>query len=92
MRYLNLRIRVVCLLYLLKYINFISGTMFSVFMLSYNLKINDFVIGISACIIYIIATILYVISSQLWQILLSKYYNNQYFNFIIFIDIIKIFT
>ncbi|XP_029344036.1 uncharacterized protein LOC103309798 isoform X1 [Acyrthosiphon pisum] len=42
--------------------------MFSVFVLSYNMKISDLAIGILVCIIYIIAAVVYVISNQFWQI------------------------
>ncbi|XP_025194507.1 uncharacterized protein LOC112594095 [Melanaphis sacchari] len=52
----------------IKMLAIIFGTMFSVFLLSYHMKINDLVIGIAACIIYIIAAVLYVISNQLWKI------------------------
>ncbi|XP_050054161.1 uncharacterized protein LOC114130428 [Aphis gossypii] len=52
----------------IKMLAIIFGTMFSVFVLSYNMKIHDLAIGISACIIYIIAAILYIVSNQFWQI------------------------
>lgn len=54
----------------IKMLAIIFGTMFSVFVLSYNMKIHDLAIGISACIIYIIAAVLYVVSNQFWQILI----------------------
>ncbi|CAH1709566.1 unnamed protein product [Aphis gossypii] len=52
----------------IKMLAIIFGTMFSVFVLSYNMKIHDLAIGISACIIYIIAAILYIVLNQFWKI------------------------
>lgn len=62
----------------------ISGTLFSVTVLSHNLKINDAIIGAIACTFDILAAISYVFVAEPWQLYFSKY-KIQYINVILFI-------